>query len=131
MANIIHHAKLGDLCHMKSPQSIHCWHGTITGCEQGFDIILASSNLDVADVDFIADIIQNWKYHEEKALEHIRVKLATQPELFNLSKETGKNASKLKDVPLTALSLSFMKSRNGRLSFSKMGWVLVNHLAYL
>ena len=78
MANIIHHAKLGDLCYMKSPQSIHCWHGTITGCEQGFDIILASSNLDVTDVDFIADIIQNWKYHEEKALEHIRVKLATQ-----------------------------------------------------
>ena len=121
MANIIHHAKLGDLCYMKSPQSIHCWHGTITGYEQGFDIILASSNLDVADIDFIADIIQNWKYHEEKALEHIRVKLATQPELFNLSKEAGKNVSRLKDVPFDCPQYVFYEKQEWAIVFLENG----------
>lgn len=98
MENKIHHVKLGDLSYKKGPQSINHWHGILSGCEQGFDIVLNAPNLDIADVDFISTVIQDWKYYEEKALEYIRFKLATQPELFNLSKEDGENASKLKKL---------------------------------
>ena len=116
MSNIIHHVKLGDLCCMDGPQSIHCWHGAITGCE-GFDILLNSSSLETADIDFIADIIQNWKYHEEKALEYIRVKVASQSEIFNLSKEEGEKASRLKEVPFDCPYFNFYEGQEWAIIF--------------
>lgn len=121
MTNIIYHAKLGDLYYTKGPQSIHRWHGTIIGCEQGFDIVLDSSCLDVADIDFIAAIIHKWKCYEEKALEHIRVKLVTQPEIFNLSKENGENAARLKEVPFDCPQFVFYEKQEWAIVFLENG----------
>ena len=121
MRDKIYHEKLGDLYYMKGPQSIYCWHGTITGCQQGFDIILDSPNLDVTNIDFIVDVIQNWKCYEEKALEYIRVKLATEPELFNLSKEDGENASRLKVVPFDCPQFVFYEKQEWSVIFLENG----------
>lgn len=117
----MYHAKLGDLCYQKGPQSIHRWHGTIPGCAEGFDIILDSFDLSVADIDFIADILQNWKRYEETALEHIRAALAERPELLNLSKEAGERASKLKEVPFDCPLFVFYEQQEWIIVFLENG----------
>ena len=94
MSETINHPKLGKLEYLESPEQIHCWHGELEGSELGFDIILETSKLDQADADFIAKIITDWKAFETKALEDIREKLTSEPELFGLSKEDADSLSK-------------------------------------
>lgn len=121
MKSKVCHEKLGDLYYEKGPGSIHWWHGTITGCEQGFDIILDSSDLDVANVDFIADMIRNWNFYLDKALAYIRGKLAAEPELFGLSKEDGENASRLKAVPFDCPQFVFYEKQEWSILFLENG----------
>lgn len=116
MENTIYHEKLGRLYYKKGPQSIHDWYGSISNCEQGFDIILSSPDLDIADSDFITTVIQDWKYYEEKALAYIRLKLTVQPELFKLSKKDGENISRMKRIPFGYPQFVF---------YEKQEWMLI------
>ena len=83
----IYHKKLGELSYLRGPKAIHCWSGEIKGCEEGFCVILDNPDIDTADIDFIISIIQNWKSYIEKALDFIKAKLQSQPELFGIGKD--------------------------------------------
>lgn len=117
MTEIVNHPKLGKLEYLEGPEQIHCWHGELEGSELGFDIILETSKLDQADADFIAQIIQNWKVYEEKALEDMREKMTTEPELFGLSKEDADNMSKLEDLPFSCPKFTFYEKKEWAIIF--------------
>ena len=136
MNETIEHSKLGKLIYQEGPEQIHCWHGELEDSELGFDIILETSKLDQANVDFIAKIIQNWKAYEEKALADLREKLILEPELFGsqnslaYQKKTQSASQRWKNCLLDVHSLHSMKTRNGLLSSSKTKWASANPLAY-
>ena len=111
MTEIVNHPKLGKLEYLDSPEQIHCWHGELEGSELGFDIILETSKLDQADADFIAQVIQNRKVYEEKALEDMREKLTSEHELFGLSKEDAKRLSMLKNVSFECPQFTFYENQ--------------------
>lgn len=117
MDETLNHPKLGKLKYLESPEQIHCWHGELEGSELGFDIILETSKLDQADADFIAKIIQNWKSYEAKAIEDIREKLTSEPELFGLSKEDADSLSKLKDLPFNCPQFTFYENKEWAIVF--------------
>ena len=117
MAETINHPKLGKLEYLDSPEQIHCWHGGLEGSELGFDIILETLKLDQADADFIAKIIQNWKAYEAKAIEDIREKLTSEPELFGLSKEDADSLSKLKNMPFSCPQFTFYENKEWAIVF--------------
>ena len=117
MTEIVNHPKLGKLEYLESPEQIHCWHGELEDSELGFDIILETSKLDQADADFIAPIIQNRKVYEEKALEDMREKMTTEPELFGLSKEDAKRLSKLEELPFGCPQFTFYENQEWAIIF--------------
>lgn len=117
MAETINHPKLGKLEYLDSPEQIHCWHGELEGSELGFDIILETSKLDQADEDFIAKIIQNWKAYETKAIEDIREKLTSAPELFGLSKDDANRLSKQKEAVFTCPQFTFYENQEWAIIF--------------
>ena len=117
MTEIVNHPKLGKLKYLDSPEQIHCWHGELEGSELGFDIILETSKLDQADEDFIAKIIQNWKAYETKAIEDIREKLTSAPELFGLSKDDANRLSKQKEAVFTCPQFTFYENQEWAIIF--------------
>ena len=117
MDETLNHPKLGKLEYLESPEQIHCWHGELEGSELGFDIILETSKLDEADTDFIAKITQNWKTYEAKALEDIREKLTSEPEIFGISKEDADSLSKLKDLPFNCPQFTFYENKEWAIIF--------------
>lgn len=117
MAEIVNHPKLGKLKYLDSPEQIHCWHGELEGGELGFDIILETSKLDQADADFIAQIIQNRKVYEQKALEDMREKMTTEPELFGLSKEDAYSLLKLEELPFGCPQFTFYENQEWAIIF--------------
>lgn len=117
MAETINHPKLGKLEYLESPEQINCWHGELEGSELGFDIILETSKLDQADEDFIAKIIQNWKAYETKAIEDIREKLTSAPELFGLSKDDANRLSKQKEAVFTCPQFTFYENQEWAIIF--------------
>lgn len=82
----IHHKKLGELSYMKGPQKIHCWSGSIDDCEEGFSIVLSNPDIESADIDFICGVVSNRESHIKKAINFIKIKLNTEPEVFGLEK---------------------------------------------
>ena len=117
MDETLNHPKLGKLEYLESPEQIHCWHGELEGSELGFDIILETSKLDQVDADFIAEIIQNWKAYEAKAIEDIREKLTSEPEFFGISKENADSLSKLKDLPFSCPQFTFYENKEWAIVF--------------
>lgn len=117
MAETLNHPKLGELKYLESPEQIYCWHGELEGSELGFDIILETSKLDQADEDFIAKIIQNWKAYEIKAIEDIREKLTSAPELFGLSKDDANRLSKQKEAVFTCPQFTFYENQEWAIIF--------------
>lgn len=117
MAEIINHPKLGKLEHIESPEQIHCWHGELEGSELGFDIILETSKLDEADAGFIAEILKDRKAYETKAIEDIRKKLISDPELFGLSKEDAEHLSKQSELAFTCPQLTFYENQEWAIVF--------------
>lgn len=117
MNETIEHSKLGKLIYQEGPEQIHCWHGELEDSELGFDIILETSKLDQANVDFIAKIIQNWKAYEEKALADLREKLILEPELFGLSKEDAKRLSKMEELPFGCPQFTFYENKEWAIIF--------------
>ena len=117
MDETLNHPKLGKLKYLESPEQIQCWHGELEGSELGFDIILETSKLDQADADFIAEITQNWKAYEEKALADLRENLTSEPERFGLSKEDAERLSKLKDLPFNCPQFTFYEKREWAIIF--------------
>ena len=117
MDETLNHPKLGKLEYIESPEQIHCWHGELEGSELGFDIILETSKLDQADADFIAEIIQNWKAYEAKAIDDIREKLTSEPELFGLLKEDADSLSKLENLSLSCPQFTFYENKEWAIIF--------------
>lgn len=117
MDETLNHPKLGKLEYLESQEQIHCWHGELEGSELGFDIILETSKLDQADADFIAEIIQNWKAYEAKAIEDIREKLTSEPEFFGISKEDADSLLKLKDLPFNCPQFTFYENKEWAIVF--------------
>ncbi len=117
MAEIVNHPKLGKLEYLDSPEQIHCWHGELEDSELGFDIILETSKLDQADADFIAEILKDRKAYEEKAVEDIREKLTSKPELFGLSKEDAKRLSKIEELPFGCPQFTFYENKEWAIIF--------------
>lgn len=117
MDETLNHPKLGKLEYLESPEQIHCWHGELEGSELGFDIILETSKLEEADADFIAEIIQNWKAYEAKAIEDIREKLTSEPEFFGISKENADCLSKLKNMPFSCPQFTFYENKEWAITF--------------
>lgn len=117
MDETLNHPKLGKLEYLESPEQINCWHGELEDSELGFDIILETSKLDEADADFIAEITQNWKAYEEKAIEDIREKLTSEPEFFGISKEDADSLSKLKDLPFNCPQFTFYENKEWAIVF--------------
>ena len=52
---------LGALTFQKGPGTIHCWTGRIADTEILFSIILNTSELRSANLDFIRSVLQNWR----------------------------------------------------------------------
>ena len=117
MTEIVNHPKLGKLKYLESTEQIHCWHGEMEGSDLGFDIILETSKLDQADADFIAGITRNRKVYEEKALEDMREKMTTEPELFGLSNEDAKRLSKLEELPFGCPQFTFYENQEWAIIF--------------
>lgn len=117
MTEIVNHPKLGKLEYLDSPEQIHCWHGELEDSELGFDIILETSKLDQADADFIAEILKDRKAYEEKAVEDIREKLTSKPELFGLSKEDAKRLSKIEELPFGCPQFTFYENKEWAIIF--------------
>lgn len=117
MTEIVNHPKLGKLEYLDSPEQIHCWHGEMEGSDLGFDIILETSKLDQADADFIAQIIQNRKVYEQKALEDMREKLTSEPKLFGLSKEDAYSLLKLEELPFGCPQFTFYENKEWAIIF--------------
>ena len=117
MDETLNHPKLGKLEYLESPEQIHCWHGELEGSELGFDIILETSKLEEADADFIAKIIQNWKAYEAKAIDDIREKLTSEPELFGLLKEDADSLSKLENLSLSCPQFTFYENKEWAIIF--------------
>lgn len=117
MEETLNHPKLGKLEYIESPEQIHCWHGKLEGSELGFDIILETSKLDEADTDFIAEITSDWKAYEEKALTELREKLASEPELFGLSKEDAERLSKQNSLPFGCPQFTFYENKEWAIIF--------------
>lgn len=117
MDETLNHPKLGKLEYLESPEQIHCWHGELEGSELGFDIILETSKLDQADADFIAEITQNWKAYEDKALADLREKLISEPELFGLSKKDSESLSKQNSLPFGCPQFTFYENKEWAIIF--------------
>ena len=58
---------LGALTFQKGPGTIHCWTGRIADTEILFSIILNTSELRSANLDFIRSVLQNWREYLSKA----------------------------------------------------------------
>ena len=75
---------LGALTFQKGPGSIHCWTGRIADTEILFSIILNTSDLQSANLDFIRSVLQNWREYLSKAEHEIGMQIAKSPEKFGL-----------------------------------------------
>ena len=117
MTEIVDHPKLGKLEYLDSPEQIHCWHGELEDSELGFDIILETSKLDQANADFIAEILKGRKAYEEKAIDDIREKLTSEPDLFGLSKEDVESLSKQKELPFDCPQFTFYENQEWAIIF--------------
>ena len=63
---------LGALTFQKGPGTIHCWTGRIADTEILFSIILNTSELRSANLDFIRSVLQNWREYLSKAEHEIQ-----------------------------------------------------------
>lgn len=86
MEHFLEHSdlELGTLTFQKGPDSIHCWTGRIADTEILFSIILNTSELRSANLDFIRSVIQNWRDYIAKAEHEIWVQIVKSPEKFGL-----------------------------------------------
>ena len=75
---------LGPLTVQRGPDSIRYWTGRIADTEILFSIILNTSDLGSANLDFIRSVLQNWRDHIAKAEREIQVQLVKSPEKFGL-----------------------------------------------
>lgn len=106
----LYHPKLGYLTYREGPQAIHCWSGIIEGCENEFTIILDNSDIETADIDFIANIIEKWQHYEKLALNFIKLKLHSEPELLKTTyEETVKYISE-ENLPATSPQFLFYQN---------------------
>lgn len=117
----IYHRDLGALGYQKGPQSIHRWHGDMEGCEQGFDIILNAPDLDLADAGLIAGVVRHGDRYRKAALEYLRMKLAEEPELCQLSKADGAEASRREEIPFDRPLFIFYEGREWMILFLENG----------
>ena len=86
MKQLFEHSNLGlgVLTFQKGPGSIHCWTGRIADTEILCSIILNTSDLQSANLDFIRSVIQNWREYLAKAEHEIGMQIAKSPEKFGL-----------------------------------------------
>ena len=72
---------LGTLTFQKGPGTIHCWTGRIADTEILFSIILNTSELRSANLDFIRSVLQNWRHGYDNMFcdEHNPAQLAHRP----------------------------------------------------
>ena len=75
---------LGALTFQKGPDPIHCWTGRIADTEILFSIILNTSDLGSANLDFIHSVIQNWREYLAKAEHEIGIQIVKSPKKFGL-----------------------------------------------
>ena len=77
---------LGALTFQKGPGTIHCWTGRIADTEILFSIILNTSELRSANLDFIRSVLQNWREYLSKAEHEIQAQIGKSPEKFGLQR---------------------------------------------
>ena len=77
---------LGALTFQKGPGTIHCWTGRIADTEILFSIILNTSELQSANLDFIRSVLQNWREYLSKAEHEIQAQIGKSPEKFGLQR---------------------------------------------
>ena len=77
---------LGALTFQKGPGTIHCWTGRIADTEILFSIILNTSELRSANLDFIRSVLQNWREYLSKAEHEIQAQIGNSPEKFGLQR---------------------------------------------
>ena len=77
---------LGALTFQKGPGTIHCWTGRIADTEILFSIILNTSELRSANLDFIRSVLQKWREYLSKAEHEIQAQIAKSPEKFGLQR---------------------------------------------
>lgn len=77
---------LGTLTFQKGPGTIHCWTGRIADTEILFSIILNTSELRSANLDFIRSVLQNWREYLSKAEHEIQAQIGKSPEKFGLQR---------------------------------------------
>ena len=64
----------------------HCWTGRIADTEILFSIILNTSELRSANLDFIRSVLQNWREYLSKAEHEIQAQIGKSPEKFGLQR---------------------------------------------
>ena len=77
---------LGVLTFQIGPGTIHCWTGRIADTEILFSIILNTSELRSANLDFIRSVLQNWREYLSKAEHEIQAQIGKSPEKFGLQR---------------------------------------------
>ena len=115
---------LGAMTFQKGPGAIHCWTGRIADTEILFSIILNTSELRSANLDFIRSVLQNWQEYLSKAEHEIQAQIAKSPEKFGLQRAPFPET----EIPPSSRNFCFMMRQNGACTLRFVPFLWGSHL---
>lgn len=117
---------LGELYYKQCSPTLHSWFGEIDGCEQVFTIMLDQPNLEKAEIEFIHNIVSNWRVYLEKALMFVLEQLKNQPEIFEVEKEKANCYLSKEDVPASLPQFCFYENCEWTLHFTESSFPIAD-----
>lgn len=115
---------LGALTFQKGPGTIHCWTGRIADTEILFSIILNTSELQSANLDFIRSVLQNWREYLSKRSMRFRRRLVKALRSLDCSALH----SLKRRFPPSSRNFCFMMRQNGACTLRFVPFLWGSHL---